>query len=150
MTVSPAATGVPLPAMTVCSMSCFGGPLAGNVTVGLVLNAPVTLIPVLAATGPPAVVDVLPLAAELDGSDVELDGSDVELDAADEAWELDEQALTKMITASSGTSSVDPTRKRARPTLPIRFHPILSHSRLVETNPPHPGAVRGDRYSFDP
>ena len=143
MTVSPAVTGVPLPAMTVCSVSCLGGPLAGNVTVGLVLNAPVTLIPVFAATGPPAVVDVLPLAAELDGSDVELD-------AADEVWELDEQALSKMATASSGTSSVDPTRKRARPTLPIRFHPILSHSRLVETNPPHPGAVRGDRYSFDP
>ncbi len=93
-------------------MSCFGGWLAGKVSVGLVLKAPVTLIPVFSTTGASAEVGVLPVAAELDGCDVELD-------AADGEWELDEQALSKMTAASSGASSVGPTRNRARATLLI-------------------------------
>ena len=88
-------------------MSCFGGWLAGNVTVGLVSKAPLTLIPVFSTTGASAEVGALPVA-------VELDGCDEELDAAEGEWELDEQALSAMTAASSEASSVGPTRDRAR------------------------------------
>jgi hypothetical protein len=70
------------------------------------------VIPEFFATGASAEVGVLPVAAELDGCDEELD-------AAEGEWELDEQALSEMTAASSGASTVGPTRQRARATLPI-------------------------------
>ena len=46
-------------------MSCLGGWLAGNVTVGLVSKAPVTLIPVFSTTGASPEVGALPVGVEL-------------------------------------------------------------------------------------
>jgi hypothetical protein len=69
------------------------------------------LTPVRSTTGESVEVGVLPAAAEPVGCDEELD-------AADGEWELDEQALSDMTVASSGASSIGPTRKRAA-TFPI-------------------------------
>jgi hypothetical protein len=90
-------------------MSCFGGWLAGKVTVGLVSKAPVTLIPVFLTTGESPEVDVPPAVDPVDGWDEELD-------AALGACELDEQALSGMTAAINGASSAGRTRERARAT----------------------------------
>jgi hypothetical protein len=111
-TVSPAATGVPLPATRVCSTSCFGGWLAGKVTVGFVLKAPVTLIPVFSTTG----------------ASSEVDGCDDELEAALGEWELDEQALNEMATASTDASRAGRTSERARAGSPLDSVPSFIDS----------------------
>ena len=124
-------------------MSCFGGWLAGNVTVGLVSKAPVTLIPVFSTTGASAEVGALPVGVEL------VDGCDEELDAADGEWELDEQALSEMTAASSEASSVGPPRNRARPTLPIDFHSVLSQAARSSLIRRIPADSAGDHRDVD-
>jgi hypothetical protein len=57
----------------------------------------------LAATGAPAEVGVLPEGCELDGCDED----------------LEEQALSETTAATSAATSVGPTPNRARATLPI-------------------------------
>ena len=86
--------------------------------VGVVLKAPVTLIPVSPTTG--ASVDVGALAL---GLEVEVDDGWVDegLDPADEERELEEHALSVVSAASSSTSSVGRPRNPVRATLPIDF-----------------------------
>jgi hypothetical protein len=105
----------------------------------LVLNAPVTLIPVFSTTGASPEVGALPADGELVG-----DGwPDEGLDPADEEREPDEQALSDTTAASSTASSVDPPRNRARTTLPIDFHSVVRRA-ASEPNPPNRGKLRGD------
>src|SRR5579871_4383005 len=115
MTVSPEATAVPAPAIRVCSISCFGGWLAGKATVGFVLKAPVTVIPVFSTTGTSAEVGALPFEVELVA-----DGWLAEpLDPADEERLLEEQALSETTPANSNESSVGPWRNRGSTKLDI-------------------------------
>src|SRR6202044_3999530 len=106
ISVSPEAMGVPLPATRVCSTSCLGGGPAGNVTVGLVLKGPVTLIPVFSTTGVSAEVGAPAAGVEVVGDGCPDEG----LDPADAEWEPDEQALSEMIPATSSATMVGPPR----------------------------------------
>src|SRR5580658_10459968 len=126
ISVSPEAMGVPLPATRVCSTSCFGAGPAGNVTVGLVLNGPVTLIPVSAMTGESPVVGVLAAGVEL------VDEGWVEegLDPADGEPEPDEQAASEMPAATSSVTRAGPPRDRVRATLPIDVQSVVRRQRL--------------------
>src|SRR5215469_2584536 len=109
MTVSPEAIAVPLPLMSVWSMSWLGGWLAGKVTVGLVSKAPVTLTPVFSTTAAPP-VDVEPV---------------VGLDPVERDPEPDEQALTETTVAKSTATSIDPPGNRARTKSAINFHSVV-------------------------
>ena len=114
----------------------MGGWLAGKVTVGLVLKAPVTLIPVFPTTGASAEVGALARRASRWSDDGWLDEG---LDPADGERELDEQALSEMTAASSSASSVGRPRNRVRATLPIDFHSVVepgSRSSLTRQPPP--------------
>src|SRR5579864_4365524 len=129
--------GVPLPATIVCSMSCLGGRLAGKATVGLVLKAPVTLMPVSSTTGVSAEAGALAVGVEVVG-----DGwLDAGLDPADGEREPDEQALSATTTATSSASSAGPARNRVRATFPIESHPVVRQP--FEPNRPTPQSPRG-------
>jgi hypothetical protein len=124
ITVSPEATGVPLPGTRVCSMSCWGGWLAGKVSVGLVLNDPVTVIPVLPTTGASVGVGELAVVVEVVGGGALDEG----LDPADGEREPDEQALREITAVSSSASRVGPPRHRACTASPIDFHSVVKQA----------------------
>lgn len=103
-------------------MSCFGGPLAGKVTVGLALKAPVTVIPVLATTG--ASVGLGAPAGDVDAvGDGRLDEG---LGPADGDREPDEQALSEMTAAATRASRVGTPRNRVRTMSAIDSHFLAS------------------------
>ena len=111
--------------------------LAGKVTVGLVLNAPVTLIPVFSTTGVSPEDGPLVVGVEL-ADDGWLDEG---LDPADGEREPDEHALTEITAAASSASSVGLPRHRVRATLPIESHSVVGPA--AEPNRPTPPRLRG-------
>ena len=119
-------------------MSCLGAWLAGKVSVGLVLKAPVTLIPVSFTTGVSPSSAALEVGAELVGDD----WADEGLDPAEGERELDEQALSNVSAATSGASTVSPPRHRARGKISHLFQSVLGGQPL-QPSPPTPATGRG-------